>query len=64
MKQVCVGLIPIMLFLGLSGSVSWGENSCVECHKKPETIRDLPAWYQDLFVHCLWFGSWEKRNYL
>ncbi|MBI4714787.1 MAG: hypothetical protein HY760_02415, partial [Nitrospirae bacterium] len=36
-------------------TVAWSDNSCVTCHQRPETVKSLPTWSQDLFVH--WYGS-------
>lgn len=35
------------------------ENSCVECHQKPETVRAFPVWARDQFLH--WYGAVHGR---
>ena len=56
--RLCAGLFVITVITGISMvgvKMSWGANVCVVCHQSPETMRSLPHWYQDVFVH--WYGS-------
>jgi hypothetical protein len=46
--------------LGMGRPAAWGANSCVDCHRRAETIKVLPAWYQDQFIH--WYGSVHGRK--
>ena len=60
MKRLCAGLVLTAGLLGVGGSVASGANSCVECHQRAETVKALPAWYQDQFIH--WYGSVHGRK--
>lgn len=53
-------MILMIGILGMWGGTAWGANSCVDCHRKAETIRALPSWYQDQFIH--WYGSVHGRK--
>lgn len=48
--------LPLLLFalLFLTPAAS-AQNSCVDCHKKAETISSLPLWQQDDYAN--WYGS-------
>ncbi len=45
-------LIFALIFLPPAANA---QNSCVECHKKSETISSLPSWQQDDYAN--WYGS-------
>ena len=60
MKRLCAGLVLTAGLLGVGGAVASGANSCVECHQRAETVKALPAWYQDQFIH--WYGSVHGRK--
>jgi hypothetical protein len=47
-----------LLWIGLTvlcGAAAFAANTCIDCHRRSETIASLPAWYQDQFIH--WYGS-------
>jgi len=62
-------LLVVVLAIGLPWSVSpeagadpseTGENSCVQCHRRTDTIRSLPPWRQEQYLH--WYGSIHGRK--
>lgn len=55
-----MGLILMIGILWMWGGTSWGANSCVDCHRLAKTVKALPAWYQDQFIH--WYGSVHGRK--
>lgn len=53
-----VGIIAGII--GVWRTTGWTRNACVECHGRPETMKAMPAWYQDAFIH--WYGSVHGRK--
>ncbi len=61
MRRLCLGAGILFVLLGAGATMGWSNNSCVDCHKRAETVNALPAWYQDQFIH--WYGSVHgKKN--
>lgn len=57
-----VVLLSVVLLAGVWGVMAAESipdnvtgNSCVACHRQAETVKALPSWYQDQFIH--WYGS-------
>jgi hypothetical protein len=56
LKSVVLILAGIALSVLIGGErIARGANSCVACHRQAGTLKALPAWYQDAYVH--WYGS-------
>lgn len=55
MTGIGIGVILIMGIMGGEEEITINANSCVECHKKTETITALPDWAREQFIH--WYGS-------
>lgn len=54
-RWLWVTLVVIAGFSGGGAKAAPDANRCVECHQRAETVKALPSWYQDQFVH--WYGS-------
>lgn len=64
MRFTLLSLVLLTWLLGgLATEVSTADltaNSCVTCHRRADTTKALPAWYQDQFIH--WYGSVHGRK--
>ncbi len=53
-------MVLLLIVVPSAAPPGWAGNSCVDCHRRSETIRELPAWYQDQFIH--WYGSVHAKK--